>query len=300
MTTRTTAARWAAGVLLPIAGAGAAPVIPIGQPAVGAAGGLELPDGVSIAVEFPRYLQIARRIEAIIDNQSDTAVTVVDLALRSPLFEPIPADRADYTVQPGLRQDLDLGLGASICPTADESAGPGGTSALAMTVEIDGRRRHGTVEIDATPIERISRTECGQRLVLESIGLAYGPEFEVIDGVLLTTITLTRLAGDEPITLTDARGSVLFVVEPVDPLERGDPLAVMASGEPAARASIAVNVGRCEAHAVADAKKPFEFAVWISLGSSDPYFVTLVPEGEIRAALEALLQECIAASSADS
>jgi len=297
MTTQT-AARWAASVLLPIAAAGASPVFPIGQPAVGAAAGLELPDGMSIAVEFPRYLQLARRIEAIIDNQSDVAVTVVDLALRSPLFEPIEADDAYYTVRPGLRQDLDLGLGESICPPADVANGSAGVSTLEMTVEIDGERRHGVVEIDPTPIERINTSECGQRLVLEATELSYGPEFDAVDGAVRTTITLNRRSGDEPITLTDARGSVLFVVQPIGALEPGEPLAVMASGEPFTAAAITINVGRCEPHAVADAKKPFAFAVWVSLGAGDPYFVTLAPEGEIRAALEGLLQECVAAGSA--
>ena len=77
---------------------------------------LALPDGVHIGVEFPRYLMVERRLEAIIDNQSDVDVTVIDVALRSPLFEPVEPDVHDYRVAAGLRQDLQMAVGPSICP----------------------------------------------------------------------------------------------------------------------------------------------------------------------------------------
>ena len=58
---------------------------------------LTLPDGAVVGVELPRYLMVQRRLEAIIDNGSDTAIVVVDVALRSPLFEPVAPDQHDYT-----------------------------------------------------------------------------------------------------------------------------------------------------------------------------------------------------------
>lgn len=261
-------------------------------PDTGAAGAgldpLVLPDGLHISVEFPRYLMLERRLEAIIDNQSEADVTIVDVALRSPLFEPVEPDAHDYIVAARWRADLRMSVGASICPPTD------GTSMLEMTVEIDGEHQHGVVEIDISPIAKINTTECNEQFVHENTDVTYGPAFDVVDGALTTTITLARRAGDEPITVTQARGSVLFIIKPAEPLGPGVPMAVMASGVATAAAPITITVGRCEAHAVADAKKPYLFAAWISVGDIEPVFVTMQPDGAIKAALEVLLQECIA------
>lgn len=261
------------------------PATAVDRPIAGPPGELVLPDGLVVGVEFPRYLMVQRRLEAIIDNQSDVELTVIDIALRSPLFEPVDADVHDYTVAAHLRQDLQMGVGDSICPPV---AGP---SMIEMTIEIDGERQHGLVEIDATPIERISDTECNQEFVLDNVDIEFGPEFEVADGVMTTAITLTRRSGADTIRLTATRGSVLIVVLPV---EAPEPLATLPSGETNVAAPVTMHVGRCEAHAVADAKKPFQFAVWVTVGDSPELFVTVTPEGELRAALEALIQECIA------
>jgi len=278
-----------------VAVAAAAAMLP-GSPQSGAAaqraaastGELVLPDGVVVGVEFPRYLHVQRRLEAIIDNQSDVDITVIDVALRSPLFEAVDADVHDYTVASGRRQDLQMGVGDSICPPAGEP------SMIELTVEIGGARQHGLVEIDATPIARINETECNERLVLEHVDIAFGPEFEVADGVMTTAINLTRRTGDDPITLTATRGSVLIVIASIGAAE---PLATLASGDEGAAAPVTMHVGRCEAHAVADAKKPFNFSAWVTIGDSPEYFVTVVPDGELKAALEDLIQECIAAST---
>jgi hypothetical protein len=250
---------------------------------------LTLPDGVVVGVELPRYLMVQRRLEAIIDNQSDTAIVVVDVALRSPLFEPVAPDRHDYTVAAGLRQDLQMGVGASICPRPDEP------SMIEMTVEIDGERRHGLVEVDIEPLDELHSRECGERLVFEHADVEWGPEFSVDDGVLATTVTLTRRQGDEPLSVINVRGTVLYLVLPASAPTDGEPLATMAPGDPAGTAPVLMRVGRCEPHAVADVKKPYSFGVWVTVGDSEPYFLEVLPGPELQAALADLLQECIAA-----
>ena len=250
---------------------------------------LELPDGVTVGVEFPRYLMVQRRLEAIIDNQSDTDIIVVDVALRSPLFEPVEPDVHDYSVAAGRRQDLRMNVGASICPPADDP------SMIEMTVEVDGERRHGLVEIDISPIAKINTRECGERFVFEHATVEWGPEFTVDDGILTTTVTLTRRQGDEAISVTAVRGTVLYLVLPATETSEGVPLGTMAAGESSATAPVVMRVGRCEPHAVADVKKPYSFGVWVTVGDSDPYPIELLPGEEIKAALADLLQECIAA-----
>lgn len=250
---------------------------------------LELPDGLTVGVEFPRYLMVQRRLEAIIDNQSDTDVVVVDVALRSPLFEPVEADVHDYQVAAGLRQDLRMDVGASICPA------PGGPSMIEMTVEVDGVRSHGVVEIDVSPITAISTRECGEQFVFEHADVEWGPDFTVADGELTTTVTLTRRDGDEEMSITAVRGSVLYIVSPATEPADDAPLGTMAAGETTGTAPVLMHVGRCEPHAIGDVKKPYSFNVWVTVGDSDPYPLELLPGAEIQAALAELLQECIAA-----
>ena len=250
---------------------------------------LDLPDGVTVGVEFPRYLMVQRRLEAIIDNQSETDIIVVDVALRSPLFEPVEPDVHDYPVAAGRRQDLRMGVGESICPPADEA------SMIEMTVEIDGERRHGLVAIDISPITKINTRECGERFVFEHANVEWGPEFTVDDGVLTTTVTLTRRDGDEAMSVTAVRGTVLYLVLPAAEASDGTPLGTMAAGESSGSAPVVMRVGRCEPHAVADVKKPYSFGVWVTIGDSEPYPIELLPGEEIKAALAELLQECIAA-----
>lgn len=102
---------------LALAAFAVAGILPWLSPPAGAAaerraaslGELVLPDELVVGVEFPRYLQVERRLETIIDNQSDVDVTVIDVALRSPLFEPVDADEHDYIVASGRRQDFQMG-----------------------------------------------------------------------------------------------------------------------------------------------------------------------------------------------
>jgi hypothetical protein len=250
---------------------------------------LDLPDGVSVGVEFPRYLMVQRQLEAIVDNQSETDIIVVDVALRSPLFEPVEPDVHDYPVAAGRRQDLRMGVGESICPPADEP------SMIEMTVEIDGERRHGLAEIDISPISKINTRECGERFVFEHANVEWGPEFSVDDGVLTTTVTLTRRDGNETMSVTAVRGTVLYLVLAAGETSDGTPLGTMVAGESSGSAPVVMRVGRCEPHAVADVKKPYSFGVWVTIGDSEPYPIELLPGEEIKAALAELLQECIAA-----
>lgn len=257
-------------------------------------GQLVLPDGLTVGVEFPRYLHVERRLEAIIDNQSDVDVTVIDIALRSPLFEPLHADIHDYTVAAQLRRDLQLGVGEAICPPMD------GPSMVEMTVEIDGEQQNGLVEIDPAPIEAINDTECDQQFVLDTVDIELGPHFEVADGVITTAITMTRRTGDDRIALTAARGTLLYLLEPAEPAEpaaAAEPLATAEGDERSAAASITLRVIRCEPHAVAESKKSLQFSVWVTVGASPEYFVTIVPGDDLVVALEALVQECVAAST---
>ena len=151
---------------------------------------LELPSGVTVFVEFPRYLQLQRRLEVAVDNQSDTEVEVTSLALRSPLFEPVEPD--------GARHHSSRSAGVATCRSGSARAvcpAPTGASTVEIEATLDGVTQHGVVEVDPTPLDRISAQECGTEFVLDHVDVGFSPDFTVTDGVVDTTLEFSRTTG---------------------------------------------------------------------------------------------------------
>jgi hypothetical protein len=107
-------------------------------------------------------------------------------------------------------------------------------------------------------------------------------------------LALTRLQGDDAIAVDAVRGSVLLEL-------RADaatsPLTVLAPEDETARVPVQLRVVRCDPHAVIESKKTFQLSVWVALGDAAPQHLVVVPEGELRVALEALIQDCLQAEA---
>jgi hypothetical protein len=263
-------------------------VQPVAAPSTSTEPALELPAGVTVFVEFPRYLQLQRRLEVAVDNASDTEVEVTSLALRSPLFEPVEAEARDTLVEIGRRRDMQIGLGPAVCPA------PTGASIVEIEATLDGVTQTGVVEVDPAPLDRISAQECGTEFVLDHVDVSFSPEFTVAEGVVDTTLDLGRRQGDDPITVTAVRGSVLIELAGA---EGGTPLANMASDQDAVAIPVRMRIIRCDPHAVIESKKTFQLATWVAIGDREAQHIVISPEGELRAALEELIQECLVAET---
>lgn len=280
-----------------------------------------LPDGVRVAVEFPRYLHEARQLEAIVDNQSEVELTVVSVRLDSPLFEPARAHEVSQIVRAGRRTDFKMDVGVAVCPAV---VAP---SRVEVGFRLDGGEPElATVEIDDAPLRRISDTECGEALVHDAVDIGFAQHSEVDGDVVHATITLHRRTGDQPVTVTEVRGSVLYELRPGRSHPRGpvdrDPastsptsgdqrepttersviesvptapaaLVVLEPGADTAELAVELEVVRCEPHAVADAKKPFDFKAWIALGDDEPRYVRVPAPPGLQDALLRQLAACV-------
>lgn len=249
---------------------------------------LALPAGVEVFVEFPRYLHLQRRLEVGFDNDGDEELVVESVGLRAPLFTPIPLDEPTTRVEVGRRRDLQIGLGSAVCPA------PGGPAQVEVVAEIGGVRQHGLIDVPIEPLQQISDSECGRELVLEAVDVGLGDEFSVEDGVLTTALTLARRTGDEPIEVTNVRGSVLLELMPVT---AATPLAAMAPGQADLAVPVRMRVIRCDPHAVTESKKTFQLAVWIAVGERETQHLVVAAEGALRDELQALIDECLRAES---
>lgn len=264
----------------PVRAADAAPASP-----------LDLPDGVTIGIEFPRYLQPTRGgFEVTIDNQSDDDLHVTELQLLSPLFEEQGPTTADVTIRAGLRNDLRVPFGPSICPPADRP------TQVAMTIEADGVTQHGVVEIDPEPVASVNRTECGVLEVAEHADIAFADEYTIDDDTdtLYATVVVTRRAGDDPITIDTVRGTVLYRFEPPQPLAEADVMATLAPGDSSVDVPVVLLAARCEPHAVADAKKPYDMAIWVTIGNGEETYLPLRPSDPVITGLQELTRRCVA------
>ena len=245
-----------------------------------------VPGGMTVFVEFPRYLHAQRRLEVAFDNTGASDIGVVDVALRSPLFAAVPAARHDTVVRSGRRRDLQIELGAPVCPA------PSGASEVAVTLEVDGDLRHGAIEVDAAPLERISATECGQLFVEDSVALGFGPEFDVTDDVVSAKVELARRATDEIVAIDAVRGTVLLGLRPID---AGEPAASLEPSQQATSLAVEIEVTRCDPHAVTESKKSFDFAMWVTIGERPQQYVIVRPAGDLLQQLQTLIDRCVLA-----
>lgn len=250
---------------------------------------LELPDGVTVFVEYPRYLNLWRRVDVAVDNQTDNGFTVLDLALRTPLFEELPPDEPDYTVLAHRRQDVPATLGAAVCPA------PEGPSMVELTIEYEGERRHGVVAVDADPLQRVNTRECAERRAFDTVDITFGPRYEPFDGGVSTTIELRRRDRGR-VTLTAVRGSVIFNITTPDTAPDTAPLAVLDTSNDSASVPVEINVARCGAHAASESKRSFQFAMWVTIDDSEEIFVIIEPTGDLRAHLEQVIVDCLESS----
>ncbi|CAN5485601.1 hypothetical protein BH24ACT5_BH24ACT5_02930 [soil metagenome] len=252
---------------------------------------LDLPDGVTVGIEYPRYLQPTRGgFEIIMDNQSDGDLLVTELQLLSPLFEVEAPTSVDVTIRAGLRNDLRVPFCASVCPPAEVP------THVVMTIETDDVTQHGVVEIDPGPVAGVNRTECGALEVAEHANIAFADEYRIDDATdtLHATITVSRRAGDDPLSIDTVRGTVLYRLEPPEPLAEGDVMATLEPGEESIEVPVVLLAARCEPHAVADVKKPYDMAVWVTIGDGDTTYVPLRPSDPVIAGLQELTRRCVA------
>ena len=89
-----------------------------------------------------------------------------------------------------------------------------------------------------------------------------------------------------PVTLTSVEGNVVFSLVPA----RSGPLRL--AGEPAVRLPVQVRASRCDAHALIENKRTYDFPVYAALGQGSPQYVSVPVEGAGRALLDDLLRAC--------
>lgn len=268
-------------------------------PAVAAAAaGAASPASVRVAVglERPRYLQLTRQLEVTVRNESAVPFEVVGIALDpGSRFAPAEGRSTSTTFEPGERIDMKVTYGDVRC--ADRPA-------AAPRVQLAVRTADGAVQtVEQEPedgealLGRLHDAECAADALQRTVAVGFTDTWTREGEAVYGTIALDRRAGHpEPVTLVEAAGTVIFGLHAEPQLDV--PWATLPPDGDHAEVGVSVTADRCDAHAVADSKKSFQFRSWIALGD-DEVFLELVPTDAGRQLLDGLIQSCLAAAAQD-
>jgi hypothetical protein len=102
-------------------------------------------------------------------------------------------------------------------------------------------------------------------------------------------LVIRRLAGEDRLGFDSIKGTVLFGVE--TPYASGAPERVLEPGEDEAVIPLAIDVNRCDPHAVAETTRKFGIDLYVSVDGSESRLIN-VPIDSIADDLEAMLERC--------
>jgi hypothetical protein len=251
------------------------------------------PAWLAVEADYPRYLHHVRRVNLETTNSGPADVVITRRVLRAAHFEEIaPVDDRISTVWAGAQVDIQAEFGQV---RSCEGAGP-----FEAWVEYDYASERGTppvrvvIPIDPAPLDEIRDRECARQAVLEAVDVRF--EDPQVDGSRATaTIALSRLEGDDRITVESLLGSVIFTMAPATAAQ-GSPAEVL-PGAPGTRLPVAFEVARCDPHAVGQSTKTYELTLWVAVGDRPARAVPFTAGPELRKALDAILAECLAGDS---
>jgi hypothetical protein len=242
--------------------------------------------GLVATVEYSRLFSLQRALGLGLRNVGEVPVVVRSFQLESPLFEPAAfAEREVLLPAHGRRLVMPVPFGPARCEGEPEERF-GAIVRLADGTEL----RLDAPEDHAGTLGRQHDRECASRAVQEQVAVVFGDDWEA-DGLTISgELRLEALVDGADASLDEVVGSVIFRVA----IDREAPVLRVGAERALDRVPVTISAQRCDAHALAESKKTFVFLTWVSLGGGEAVPVELHPAGAARAALEGLLDACMA------
>jgi hypothetical protein len=208
-------------------------------------------------------------------NQSDRALTVESVQLRSPLFEVQPPSPRDTQLGAGQLLLLPLPYGPSVCPAGDERD--------TVVAVVGGEELE--VPLDQRPesvMDDLHEVECAEAAVREAVALELGDDWTPTGPRSASGVVRVEPRGDAEATVESMEGNIVFGVRVGDlPATATFPVELV--------------VDRCDTHALIESKRTFTFPLEVSLDGGEPALVVLeaAPRTPARRVLADLIQACI-------
>lgn len=241
---------------------------------------------ISATAEQWRVHEVNRQLAIALHNNGTTPVEVrrVEPLLASFAGE-AAADTDALLPVGGLRVDVPVSFGTGGCTTATAAA-----SQVRVTARPQGTSGWQQVTLDLpypNPLlDKLLALDCAAEKVRASVTLTFGPwQDRGRDGVRGSLVVERAPAATGTITVTELDGNVLYRLA----FPRGVRRAVTAAN-PTASAEIVVTPLRCDPHAFAEVKKPFEFPVRVALDRGEPLATTVDVDDDDKSALDTMLR----------
>ena len=237
-------------------------------------------------VAFPRTLQAQRWVEVDLSGAQDDDWVVTSVALDVATFTPLAATKSNVRLFGGYVGRVRVPLGVANCP-----AGAGDSLVKLTLANGAGAVANLEVALPTDVLAGINANECATRKLLDVASPALG-RAEAASGTSVdTTLTVSRGAAGAGATVvvTAMRGSVIFDMVP----RAGTALPVtLGAGESAIAVPVTFTASRCDPHAVAESKKTFVFAVWLTIDGGPEKYLEIGPDAALKAALQSAFDNC--------
>ncbi len=169
------------------------------------------------------------------------------------------------------------------------------STAAASHVVVDARAEGSTVVErltiplpDPNPLlDRLLRTDCATQRIGQSVSLTFGPWTDAGASGLRGSLLVGRTAAATgTIQVLELDGNVMYALK----APARTPLASVTAAAPSVSVPLTASPARCDAHALAEIKKPFEFLATVTLDGGDK-LVTAVPVTDAdKKALDTMLR----------
>jgi len=254
--------------------------------ACGEAAAPEPPLNLRATAEQWRVHEVSRQLAVALHNEGAVAVDVSRVEPVLPSFEGETAVETGAVLPVGgLRVDVPVPFGTGGCTPASAA------SQVVVTARPQGASRWQRLTLDLPHpnplLDKLLAIDCATQRISESVTLSFGPWRDLgPDGVRGSLEVARTAAATGAVTIEELDGNVLYRLA----FERKLPLAEVSAGTPAASVPFTVTPLRCDLHAFAEVKKPFEFPVHIALDDAEPLASTVPVDDDDRAALDTMLR----------
>ena len=238
-----------------------------------------------MSLEQSRDNENRHLLQVVLDNRGPQEVEVVRLQLRGGGFTDVAPTVREDVLRPGRRIAFPVAYGAADCRRTTPAR-------VVVAHRVDGALREAVLDVpeDDPLLPRLRRRECDLAELADAAGLSFAEDAWERRGDEVTgRAVLVRRHGRAPVELASLDGTVVFTL-------RAGGLPVVLAGEGRVEVPVAVSAARCDAHALTESKRSYDFPGTVRLGDEDLLTVTVRPRGRGRALLERLLLDtCVPA-----
>jgi hypothetical protein len=241
---------------------------------------------LSAGVEQYREDEVAGRLQVRMLATGSRPVSVSAVAVEWPGLRTEPAD-IDTELRPGIAADLPVTLGEAVCGPLPESLttdpGPPPAAEPTAIVTADGEERRVLIVDRDGVLGRIWRRDCRRQQIAERVSVRFAEEWTRVEGAPGAPSARGQLIVEPSrgtAAVSELRGTVIAALRTEIPLPAVAPVRLPVT--------VATN-GRCTGHVLGEVKKPFDFAVGLTV---DGVEVTAAPVRPDQASQQ-LLREVV-------